>query len=206
MANRYCPQCGSEVPENSKFCFSCGADLSGFNANPAPNLAPQNFVDPDAEPVVVLKSRSIAPYIVSAAITYTVVIPLLFFPFYMPVGYDPEFFAFWVWFASITAIILGSVLEPLSCVFGIIRTVRLNRLSGQMITYVPSRNAFVFPTIKGIKEIYARNIVSFVGPAAVLVSYYEEGVQFRILSGWCVREDIYILRDKLTEVLQTSVI
>ena len=203
MANRYCPQCGSEVPENSKFCFSCGADLNNFGYNPAP--APQ--FDEDAEPVVVLKSRSFAPYIVSAALTYTVFIPLLFFPFYIPGNYGVEFFVFWMWFASILAFVVGAILEPLSCVFGIIRTTRLNRLSGKMITYVPSRNAFVFPTLNGLKEIYARNIVSFVGPAAVVVSFYEEdGLNHRILSGWCVREDIYILRDKLTEVLQTSVI
>ena len=206
MANRYCPQCGSEVPENSKFCFSCGADLSGFNANPAPNLTPQNFVDPDAEPVVVLKSRSFAPYIVSAAIMYTVVIPLLFFPFYIGASTEPEFYVFWTWFSIMFAIVMGTVLEPLSVVFGIIRTTRLNRFSGKMITYVPSRNAFVFPTLNGLKEIYARNIVSFVGPAAVVVTYYDEGGPRRISSGWCVREDIYILRDKLTEVLQTSVI
>ena len=202
MANRYCPQCGSEVPENSKFCFSCGADLNNFGYNPAP--APQ--FDEDAEPVVVLKSRSIAPYIVSAAIMYTVVIPLIFFPFYVPGSYSIGFYEFWLWFSIMFAIVMGSVLEPLSVIFGIIRTTRLNRLSGKMITYVPSRNAFVFPTINGPMEIYARNIVSFVGPAAVLVTFYEESGPRRILSGWCIREDIYILRDKLTEVLQTSVI
>lgn len=28
----YCPKCGCEVPDNSKFCNSCGAKLDGGNA------------------------------------------------------------------------------------------------------------------------------------------------------------------------------
>ena len=28
MEVKFCPQCGVSIPENSKFCLSCGADLS----------------------------------------------------------------------------------------------------------------------------------------------------------------------------------
>ena len=214
MANRYCPQCGKEVLENSNFCFYCGANLDSFNVNPNPNPAPNpapvpapSFEGEYAEPVVQLKRRSVAPQIVSAALTYFFIIPMLFFPYYIPYGtFDVDFYFFWLYFSIVLASVLALVIEPLSCMFGIIRTVKFNRLGGKMISYVPSRNTFIIPTREGDREIYARDIASFNGPMVVIVTYYQDGMPVRFLSGWCVRDDIYILNNKLAEVMQTSVI
>lgn len=213
MPNKFCPLCGKENVDNSNFCAFCGADLRGdgasVNPQPQPQPQPQQQVQLQpgeyAEPLVELKTRSFAPFIVSAAITYTFIIPMIFFPFYIG-NLSIEFYQTYIWFAIFFSVFLAAVIEPLSLVFGIINTVNYNRLGGQWVSYVPSRNTFIFPIRGGIREIYARDIVGISGPAAVVVSYYENGTRVRFASGWCVRDDIYLLQDKLTEVLATSVI
>lgn len=34
----YCPNCGKEIPERSRFCMSRGADLSGYKVEFSPKI------------------------------------------------------------------------------------------------------------------------------------------------------------------------
>jgi len=34
----YCPKCGKEIPEGSRFCMHCGADLSEYKVEVSPNI------------------------------------------------------------------------------------------------------------------------------------------------------------------------
>jgi hypothetical protein len=38
-----CPQCGTPLPQNARFCFGCGANLSGMPAPPPPPGAPYGY-------------------------------------------------------------------------------------------------------------------------------------------------------------------
>ena len=38
MIKMYCPKCGKEIPEGSRFCMHCGADLSGYKVEVSPNI------------------------------------------------------------------------------------------------------------------------------------------------------------------------
>lgn len=35
----FCPECGSKLPAQSKFCFACGRDVSGIDLTPATGLS-----------------------------------------------------------------------------------------------------------------------------------------------------------------------
>jgi len=47
----YCPKCGKEIPEGSRFCMHCGADLSGYKVEVSPKIdvSPKISVSAKAE-------------------------------------------------------------------------------------------------------------------------------------------------------------
>jgi len=46
----YCPNCGKEIPEGSRFCMHCGADLSGkVEISPNISVSPRINVTPSTE-------------------------------------------------------------------------------------------------------------------------------------------------------------
>lgn len=46
----FCPQCGNQVPDGSRFCGKCGAQLSGGSPAPAPAAGPSVAVAPKKGP------------------------------------------------------------------------------------------------------------------------------------------------------------
>ena len=49
----YCPKCGKEIPEGSRFCMHCGADLSGYKVEVSPKIdvSPKIEVRTNAEKI-----------------------------------------------------------------------------------------------------------------------------------------------------------
>jgi uncharacterized membrane protein YvbJ len=53
----YCPKCGKEISEGSRFCMHCGADLGGYKVEITPKIdvAPKISVSAKAEGGLALK-------------------------------------------------------------------------------------------------------------------------------------------------------
>lgn len=45
MEVKFCPNCGASVPENAKFCLSCGTQLSTQTSQPVQNVVKPSITD-----------------------------------------------------------------------------------------------------------------------------------------------------------------
>lgn len=86
----FCPNCGKEIPENTKYCNNCGLPVEN---NTASEAAPDNTQQPDAQqtntsnyssmethyvPPVIPKKKSKAPIIIAIVIAAVVLVSVIF--------------------------------------------------------------------------------------------------------------------------------
>jgi hypothetical protein len=99
----YCPKCGTENPDNGKFCRSCGIDLGNVSAAVSGNLVPQT-VSPE------LLSRKGRPISWESAITSTLM-GVAFLGVAMALAFSQTGNGWWFWMLIPASTMLGKGLS-----------------------------------------------------------------------------------------------
>jgi uncharacterized membrane protein YvbJ len=85
MEVKFCPNCGASVPENSKFCLSCGTNLSTIASQPTTSITESSPITP---PKIVSNSNITDLEVSNARMkSYTgtaILVFFLYFLFYFP--------------------------------------------------------------------------------------------------------------------------
>lgn len=115
----FCPKCGTQNPEDGRFCRSCGADLGNVSAALSGNL-------PKAQPLVDRKGKSISW---DSAIT-NIFMGVAFLVVSLILGYTGKFGAsvWWFWLLIPAFGCFGS---------GIAQLVQLKKAEKQNVSFTP---------------------------------------------------------------------